>query len=149
MNPATLKPWPALLVAALLATGAVAQQEEPPSGEAASDSEPEQVLTGQELMQRCSAEGGPESEGGKFCMTFMVGLVQTVSQMQLSGEGPMLFCVDPNRVTPEAVRDTAMAWMQRRPERAGEPAYVLVSEALREAYPCPGDPAATPATAPM
>lgn len=134
-----------LTLALEISVTAQAQDAEPsaPAGDV------EQVLTGRELMESCTAEGGAESEGGKFCMTFMVGLVQTVSQMQLSGDGPMLFCVDPNHVTPEAVRDSAVAWMRKRPERAGEEAYVLVSEALREAYPCPtaGSPAA-PAPSP-
>ncbi|MFO1435859.1 MAG: Rap1a/Tai family immunity protein [Gammaproteobacteria bacterium] len=107
----------------------------------------EQVLTGRELMASCTDKSGEQSEQGRFCMTFVVGLVQTVSQMQLSGQSPPLFCIDPNKISPEAVRDSAVKWMQARPERGGEEAYVLVSEALHQAYPCAVGPAGGPAPA--
>ena len=80
-----------------------------------------------------------ESESGRFCMTFVVGFVQTVMAMQAAGEGggeAVLFCIDPNQVSPEAVRDSAVKWLEKRPERLREEAYVLVGEALHQRYPC-------------
>lgn len=104
-----------------------------PAGEAAAE---EQVLTGRELLDSCR-RGEADAEAHAFCMTFMVGLVQTVSAMQQAGDGPALFCIDPNQVSPEDVRDRAVAWLQSRPERLNEAAYVLVDEALHQGYPCP------------
>jgi hypothetical protein len=70
--------------------------------------------------------------------------------MQMAGESQPLFCIDPNKVSPESVRDTAVKWMQARPERGGEEAYVLMSEALHQAYPCAASgPAEGPAPAPV
>lgn len=96
----------------------------------------EQVLTGRELLDSCT-RGEADAEAHTFCMTFMVGLVQTVSVMQQAGDGPALFCIDPNQVSPEDVRGRAVAWLQARPERLDEEAYVLVGEALHQGYPCP------------
>ncbi len=104
-----------------------------PEGEPAVE---EQVLTGRELLDSCT-RGEADAEAHTFCMTFMVGLVQTVSMMQQSGDGPGLFCIDPNQVSPEDVSRRAVAWLHARPERLDEEAYVLVGEALHQGYPCP------------
>lgn len=104
----------------------------------------EQILTGKELLDSCTADTSTDSEEHKFCMVFMVGLVQHVSLMQQSGESPPLICVDPNQVTPEAVRDSAVRWMKLHESRMDEAAYILVTEALHQAYPCPSMP--TPPT---
>jgi hypothetical protein len=128
----------AVFVAATLSHAAFAEDTASPpapSGDSPSVTE-EQVLTGRELLDRC-APGEADSEAHKFCMTFMVGLVQTVAVMQQEGEGPALFCIDPNLVSPEDVRGRAVKWMQARPERLNEEAYLLVGEALHQAYPCP------------
>jgi hypothetical protein len=128
----------AVIVAAVLSNAALAADTASPparSGDAAAATE-EQVLTGRELLDSC-APGEADPEAHKFCMTFMVGLVQTVAVMQQAGEGPALFCIDPNLVSPEDVRGRAVKWMQARPERLNEEAYLLVGEALHQAYPCP------------
>ncbi len=127
----------AAFVATLLTQSAFAA--DPSAAPAAPGGEPaaeEQVLTGRELLDSC-ARGQADPEAHAFCMTFMVGLVQTVSVIQQAGDGPALFCIDPNQVSPEDVRGRAVAWLQARPERLDEEAYVLVGEALHQGYPCP------------
>ncbi|MCG3201437.1 MAG: hypothetical protein NFCOHLIN_01305 [Gammaproteobacteria bacterium] len=125
------------MVAAILLRSALAEGPSAapvtPMGEPAAE---EQVLTGRELLDSCR-RGEADAEAHTFCMTFMVGLVQTVSIMQQAGDGPALFCIDPNRVSPEDVRGRAVAWLQAHPERLDEAAYVLVGEALHQGYPCP------------
>lgn len=127
----------AAVVAAMLTQPAFA--EDPSATPAAA----EQVLTGRELLDSC-VRGEADAEAHTFCMTFMVGLVQTVSVMQQAGEGPALFCIDPNQVSPEDVRGRAVTWLQARPERLDEEAYVLVGEALHQGYPCPATAAVPP-----
>lgn len=79
-------------------------------------------------------------------MTFMVGLVQTISGMQQSGKGPPLFCIDPRAVSPKTVRERAARWLQGHESRLNEQAYILVSEALHQAclcQCCPAEPEAS------
>lgn len=134
----------AAVVAAILSQPAFAEDPSAapvaPGGELAAE---EQVLTGRELLDSCT-RGEADAEAHTFCMTFMVGLVQTVSVMQQAGDGPALFCIDPNQVSPEDVRGRAVAWLQARPERLDEEAYLLVGEALHQGYPCPVTAAVPP-----
>jgi hypothetical protein len=92
----------------------------------------EQALTGRELLAACE---NPRDEN-QLCMTFVVGLVTTVDSMQEQNPGEKLFCIDPQRVAPEEVRDKIVQWLKRNQQRLQEPAYVLASEALNTAYPC-------------
>lgn len=115
------------LFVALLTVAAGAPAQEP---------QEEKALSGAELLKSCTASASPEDE--QFCMRFIVGLVQTVDTLQQANPTQRLFCIDPQRVGPEEVRDKAVAWLKSHESRLEEEAYVLVSEALNQAYPCEG-----------
>ena len=127
--------FPVILVGFALITAAASAQVDSPNP-ATPQPQEEEALTGKELLEACTAGPAPGSEAEKFCMTFIVGLVQTVSVLQDTGEAEPLFCIDPRVVSPETVRDRAVKWLKGHAQRLMEPAYVLVSEALHQAYPC-------------
>ncbi|MFI5106214.1 MAG: Rap1a/Tai family immunity protein [Terriglobales bacterium] len=118
----TMKP---LLVLFGLVCGLSAVRAEEPSKE-------EQALTGQELLTECENA----HDETQLCMTFVVGLVETVDTLQAQDKGEKLFCIDPQRVGPEEVRDKVVQWLKKNQPRLYEAAYVLVSEALNRSYPC-------------
>ena len=96
----------------------------------------EEVLTAREFLADCEKPTAA-SKPTQACMRFIFGLVQTVVMMQQQSEGgAMLFCIDPNAISLEEVTDTVTAWLEKVPERHDEEAYILVSEALNESYPC-------------
>ncbi|HTT08376.1 MAG TPA: Rap1a/Tai family immunity protein [Gammaproteobacteria bacterium] len=92
----------------------------------------EDVLSGQELLEACENT----HDENQLCMTFVVGLVATVDGMQEQNPGEKLFCIDPQRVAPEDVRDKIVQWLKRNQPRLHEAAYILASEALNKSYPC-------------
>ncbi|MGQ0658642.1 MAG: Rap1a/Tai family immunity protein [Chromatiales bacterium] len=96
----------------------------------------EEVLSGRELLDACTAVPSPAGEQSQFCLTFIAGLVLTVSRLQESGQEEGLFCIDPEVVSLESVRDQTVHWLQEHERRLEEDAYLLVSEALHQAYPC-------------
>jgi hypothetical protein len=91
------------------------------------------VLTGAELLQACTGSQPAETQ---LCMTFVVGLVQTVAVLQEQNPAERIFCIDVQKVGPEEVRDRAVNWLRVNEGRLNEEAYVLVNEALHHAYPC-------------
>ena len=114
-----------LLVLFGLACGLSAVQAEEPPKE-------EQALSGQELLAACENA----HDETQLCMTFVVGFVQTVDTLQEQGQGEKLFCIDPQRIGPEEVRDKIVQWLKKNEPRLREEAYILASEALNRAYPC-------------
>ncbi len=91
----------------------------------------EEVMSAGELLKACQEEAA-----ASFCNTFIVTLVQTVTALQEAGQGPQLFCIDPQVISLEQVRNTIVTRLQKLPERGGEEAYTLVSEILHQSYPC-------------
>ncbi len=91
----------------------------------------EEVISAGELAEACQAEAA-----ASFCNTFIVTLVQTVTAMQEAGEGPSLFCINPQVITLDEVRQTILQQLQKMPERAADDGYAVVSEILHQRYPC-------------
>jgi hypothetical protein len=117
-----MKSWP--LMFGLVGGLSVVWAEEPPKEE--------QALSGRELLMACENA----HDETQLCMTFVVGLVETVDTLQTQGQGEKLFCIDPQRVGPEEVRDKIVQWLKKNESRLQEEAYILASEALNHAYPC-------------
>lgn len=117
-----MKPWLVLFSYACVLSPVLAQ-------EAAKE---EQALSGKELLAACE-DAHDETQ---LCMTFVVGLVETVDSLQEQSQSEKLFCIDPQRVGPEEVRDKIVLWLKKNAPRLHEEAYILASEALNRAYPC-------------
>ncbi|NKB38622.1 MAG: hypothetical protein GKR93_15920 [Gammaproteobacteria bacterium] len=98
-----------------------------------SQEEEEQALSGRELLTDCEGTTQPT----QACMKYVFGLVQTVVMLQQMEPGQQLFCINPTEVSLETVTNKVTAFLEDSPERLGEDAYVLVSEALNTHYPCP------------
>ncbi|MDZ7736514.1 MAG: Rap1a/Tai family immunity protein [Gammaproteobacteria bacterium] len=93
----------------------------------------EVMLTGAELLENCQPEAGGEAPTA-YCMEFVFGLVRTISGLQeMMPEAEKVFCIDPNRVGLKAVTNNVTDWLEAHPGRLEEPAFLLVSEALRDA----------------
>ena len=125
MNTFNRKNIMAALVSVLLVICAPASAQE----------EEEEVLTAREFLADCEKPTAA-SKPTQACMKFVFGLVQTVVMMHQMEGSAMLFCIDPNAISLEEVTDTVTTWLEKVPARHGEEAYVLVSEALNESYPC-------------
>ena len=97
--------------------------------------EEEEVLSGQELVDGCS-EGYSPGKPNQYCMQYVFSLVTYVAKLQEMEPGNKLFCIDPTVFGLEEVTDNVTKWMNGVPERLHEDAYVLVSQALHESYPC-------------
>lgn len=97
--------------------------------------ESEEMMTGAELLDGCE-EGGPEAMPTRFCMEFVFGLVQTVTVLQEMMPDEKIFCVDPQQVELEDVTMEVTEWLQANPVYLDQPAFLLVSEALSQKYPC-------------
>ena len=124
---------PLLTLTLLLTTVTLAAQETTP----APAPQEEKAVSGRELYAACTQPQQKDGEGERFCMTFIAGLVQTVTTMQTANGGAdKAFCIDMNKVSPEEVRDKAVSWLGQNTARLDEEAYVLVMEALNRAYPC-------------
>lgn len=129
--------------ALLLSIPAVIRAEEP-SGEAqAPPAQQEEVLSGRELLEACTASPDSASEQSQFCLSYLAGLVITVSRLQETDPAEQLFCIDPEVVPLESVRERTVGWLQEHPDRLEEDGYLLVSEALHQAYPCSSPPVST------
>lgn len=103
---------------------------------AQADGDAEELLSGAELLANCQPAGGA-SAPTVYCMQFVSGLVQTLASLQeMAPADEWLFCVDPATDALEDVTGQVTGWLQTRPERLEEPAFLLVSEALRDNYPC-------------
>ena len=97
--------------------------------------EEEVALSGQELVDGCSAGYSP-GKPNQFCMQYIFGLVQALAALQEMEPGNKLFCIDPTVIGLEEVTDNVTKWMISIPERLDEAAYILASQALHESYPC-------------
>ncbi len=95
----------------------------------------EDVLSGQELVEGCN-EGSSLGKPSQFCMQYVFGLVQALAALQEMQPESKLFCIDPTIIGLEEVTDNVAKWMNNVPERLNEDAYILVSQALHESYPC-------------
>ena len=100
----------------------------------------ESMLTGEELLVNCEVEPYADSPSA-YCLQFVGGLVQTLSSLQaMSSENERIFCLEPEQ-TPLAsvirrVTRAVTGWLENHPQRLEEPAFLLVSEALGDNYPC-------------
>ncbi len=100
------------------------------------DTDTEEAISGQELLDGCS-EGAAPGAPNQYCMRYVFGLVQVVDSFQQSDPSqPKVFCINPNLVSLQEVTESTTTWLQARPDRLGEDAYQLVTEALHENYPC-------------
>ncbi|WP_259054720.1 Rap1a/Tai family immunity protein [Methylohalomonas lacus] len=103
----------------------------------------EALLTGAELLANCQPDAGA-SAPTSYCMQFVSGLVQTLASLQeMAPADERLFCVDPETQALADVTGQVSEWLQAHPERLDEPAFLLVSEALRDNYPCSDIPEST------
>ncbi len=93
--------------------------------------EEEEVLSAGEFLESCQQAGGLG-----ICNTFIVTMVQTVTAMQESGQAPQLFCINPQVVSLDEVRNTLVSRLEKIPNRLQEDAYTLISEILYQRYPC-------------
>ena len=121
------------LVFTLMLTGlaGVAAQEQPPV-----QKQQEKALSGRELLAGCEQGAAPDAPN-QYCMRYVFGLVQTVVMVQkMDPSKEPLFCIDPKLVSLQEVTSNVTDWLRASRDRLNEDAYVLVSEALHEHYPC-------------
>lgn len=103
----------------------------------------EALLSGAELLVNCRPDAGADTPTA-YCMQFVGGLVQTlVSLQEMAPADERLFCIEPETQALAEVTGQVSAWLQARPERLDEPAFLLASEALRDNYPCSETPEST------
>lgn len=98
--------------------------------------EEEEFLTGQELLDGCKEDASP-GVPSQYCMHYIFGFVQNIEMLHASEpEQPRLFCIDPQVVgLPEVTKKTEN-WLESKPGRLHQKAYLLVGEALATNYPC-------------
>ena len=95
----------------------------------------EELISGQELLDGC-AEGAMPGAPNQYCMKYVFGLVQILDTFQKADSGPQIFCIDPNQISLQEVTETTTNWLKKSPNRLGEDAQQLVTEALHANYPC-------------
>lgn len=126
-----------LLLACLAAATVRAQEAQPQAPQAqAPQAQGEQAVSGRELLAGCE-QGKVDGQPNQYCMRYVFGLVQTVVMVQqMDTSKAPLFCIDPKAVTLPQVTATVTDWLKENRQRLDEDAYVLVSEALHQHYPC-------------
>lgn len=95
----------------------------------------EEAISGRELLDGC-AEGAAPGAPNQYCMRYVFGLVQVVDTFQQADPTRKIFCINPNLVSLQQVTETTVNWLKKSPERLGEDAYKLVTEALHANYSC-------------
>ena len=116
-----------LLLSVLAAGPAVGQQAQ---------KKPEKALSGRELLAGCE-QGAVPGNPNQYCMRYVFGLVQTVVMVQqMDPSKKPLFCINPGVVSLQEVTTRVTDWLKASRDRLDEDAYVLVSEALHQHYPC-------------
>jgi len=109
----------------------VAAQEQPPA-----QKQQEKALSGRELLAGCEQGATPDAPN-QYCMRYVFGLVQTVVMVQkMDPSKAQMFCIDPKAVSLQEVTGKVTEWLRANRDRLDEDAYVLVSEALHQHYPC-------------
>ncbi len=103
-------------------------------------------FTGASLLAMCRSED-PIEQG--FCHGFFRGHSDTHSIFMAMNRGLALYCV-PDGVTVSDAERLVFLWMEEHLDLLGEPALVLVMQALREEFPCSpgGEPRSEPPPAP-
>ena len=110
---------------------AIAQEE---------SAEPEEFLSGQELLNRCN-EGASVGNPSQFCMHYVFGYVQNIEMLHSADPSqPRFFCIDPQAVGLPEVTEKLRNWLAGVPGRLNEEAYLLAGEALAKNYPCEASP---------
>lgn len=118
----------AVLLLFLLTTGPAAAQQ--------AQKAPEKALSGRELLAGCE-QGALPGKPNQYCMRYVFGLVQTVVMVQhMNPSKEPLFCIDPGKTSLQEVTEKVTDWLKKSPDRLDEDAYVLVSLALHQHYPC-------------
>ncbi len=96
----------------------------------------EQLLTGQELFDRCN-EGASPGNPSQFCMQYVFGYLQQIEMlMQMDPSQKRFICLDPQKVGPHEATEKVRNWLGGVPDRLGQEAQILVGEALAKNYPC-------------
>ena len=95
----------------------------------------EEAISGREFLDGC-AEGAAPGAPNQYCMRYIFGLVQVVDTFQQADPTQKIFCINPNQVSLQEVTETTVNWLKKKPERLGEDAYKLVTEALHANYSC-------------
>lgn len=95
----------------------------------------EEILSARELLQGCE-EGAAPGAPNQYCMRYVFGLVQTLDMLQQQGESPKIFCINPHVIGLEDVTENITKWLRGKEDRLNEDAYILVTEALNQMYPC-------------
>ena len=122
-----------LMLAGLAAVAAQEQGQAQPQGQV---QQPEQALSGRELLAGCE-QGAAPGVPNQYCMQYVFGLVQTVVMVQqMDPSKKPLFCINPGVVSLQEVTTRVTDWLKASRDRLDEDAYVLVSEALHQHYPC-------------
>lgn len=100
----------------------------------------ETALTGTELLAACSGQPMPGARSAMgsldFCKSYVGGLVTTVTAIAEVAPEARIFCVPMDKVALDTVTADVVSWLQRNASRLDEDAYILVSQALNEKYPC-------------
>ena len=100
-----------------------------------SENQEEEILSAQELLDGCE-DGASPGVPNQYCMRYVFGLVQTLDMLQQQGDSPKIFCINPHKIRLEEVTDNITNWLRSKQDRLSEDAYILVTEALNELYPC-------------
>ena len=102
--------------------------------------EPEEFLTGKELLDNCN-EGASPGSPSQFCMHYVFGYVQNIEMLQAAEpDQPRLFCINPQAVGLPEVTEKMKNWLSDQGGRLDQEAYLLVGEALAKNYPCEASP---------
>ena len=120
-NPINIVKFPYVLFCFMLLTGFAKDEE---------------ILSGQALVAACE-EGATPEQPSQYCMQYVFGLVQTIETLQASDVDEAIFCIDPQIIGLPEVTQNIVRWLQDRSERLHEDAYLLVTQALHQLYPCP------------
>ena len=89
----------------------------------------EEELSDQELVTACE-EGATPGQPNQYCIQYVFGLVQTIEILQAAGPEEAIFYIGPE------VTRNIIDWLQDRSERLHKDAYLPVTQALYELYPC-------------
>ncbi len=83
------------------------------------------LMDGTQLLHACQ-----DAADGSFCLGYAAGAYDAYTQAI-----PVYSC-PPHDVTPAAVRDVVVKYLNEHPERLQPPATHLVSEAMMQGWPC-------------
>ncbi|WP_431470605.1 Rap1a/Tai family immunity protein [Sphingosinithalassobacter sp. LHW66-3] len=101
------------------------------------DRKADRLVTGQTLLQYCSATAGEPDylPSAAYCVGYVVATNDTLNTIRATLSAPPVVCLPPD-VSAGAMADNVTRFLRRHPEMLEVAATTLVMKVLVDSYPC-------------